>query len=146
MAQITQKLATMRKALASLQDAITVRDEYQKTIARTHREMEEKIALGLRDSIIQRFEYCTDLFWKFLKVYLEEVQNVSLSINSPLGIIRACVEAKVMTESQGERCIEMIKNRNLTSHIYREEIAQTMASQIPGYHELMHTIVEERVR
>ncbi|HXW86422.1 MAG TPA: nucleotidyltransferase substrate binding protein, partial [Candidatus Bathyarchaeia archaeon] len=29
-----------------------------------------------RDSIIQRFEYTIDSFWKFLKIYLEEKLNV----------------------------------------------------------------------
>jgi len=33
---------------------------------------------------------------------LEEIEKIVLTINSPTAIIRACVEAKIITENQGE--------------------------------------------
>lgn len=42
-----------------------------------------------RDSLIQRFEYSYELFWKFLKKYAEH-QFITLESASPRGIIRVC--------------------------------------------------------
>ena len=35
---------------------------------------EDELEESLRDSLIQRFEFYTDLFWKYLKKYLEFVE------------------------------------------------------------------------
>lgn len=142
MAKINQKLTTIYKALASLQESIELLHEYSLKIAGKHTEHDARIALGLRDSTIQRFEYCTDLFWKVLKIYLEDIEKITLTANSPAGTLRAAVETRIITEEQGRQCIEMVKSRNETSHIYHDETAQNIAAKIPGYYELIKTIVD----
>lgn len=137
MAQIKQKLATIERALQSLSKSIELLYNYEK-----QKTGNEDIALALRDSVIQRFEYCTDLFWKVVKIYLEEVEKVTLAAYSPAGIIRSAVEARIITEAQGLECLEMINSRNLTSHIYREEIAQNIVSKVPAYFSLMGNLVQ----
>lgn len=141
MERINQKLSTMLKALETLQSSIELFDNYKKSMSLKNTKIEEKVDLGLRDSIIQRFEYCTDLLWKLLKIYLEDVEKVTLLANTPSGIIRAAVQARIMTEEQGQQCLEMIKDRNITSHIYREEIAEDIKSKVPRYFDLQTAIV-----
>jgi len=140
MAKVKQKLTTIKAALKTLQKGMMLYDKFH-DIPVLQDESIDDLALALRDSVIQRFEYCTDLFWKTLKVYLEEVEEINLSVNSPAGIIRAAVEARIITEQQGQKCLEMIKNRNLTSHIYHQELADHIADNVPDYYQLMHDIV-----
>jgi hypothetical protein len=59
-----------------------------------------------------------------------------------MGVIRAAVEARIITEDQGQQCLEMVKSRNLTSHIYHEEVAHDMAAKIPLYYQLMKSIID----
>ena len=47
--------------------------------------------LAAEDSIIQRFEYTYESFWKFLKKYLELIRNAE-NVNSPKNVFRACVK------------------------------------------------------
>jgi len=92
-----------------------------------------------RDSMIQRFEYCTELFWKYLKKYLEEYVQAP-GINGPAPVIRACFTAGLLDETEAENALEMVKDRNMTSHIYKEEIAKLLAQKIPDHCKLMITI------
>jgi nucleotidyltransferase substrate binding protein (TIGR01987 family) len=92
-----------------------------------------------RDSMIQRFEYCTELFWKYLKKYLEEYVQAP-DINGPAPVIRASYAAGLLDDQEAENALDMVKDRNLTSHIYKEEIAETLAAKIPQHCALMSTI------
>lgn len=93
-----------------------------------------------RDSMIQRFEFCADLFWKYIKKYAETSEPVSL--NSPAPVIRTAFRMGILTEHEAGQALEINESRNLTSHIYREEIAEQLAKQIPGYCQLMFAIAQ----
>ncbi len=141
MAKINQKISTINQALETLKKGIELFHEYEITMIDSASEKNEQIFLAMRDSMIQRFEYCTDLFWKVLKVYLEEVEKVDIPILSPRGVIRETVKVKTISESEGQECMEMVKSINQTSHIYHEEVAEKIAQDIPDYYKLMQTIV-----
>ncbi len=79
-----------------------------------------------RDACIQRFEYSFDLSWKLLKEVLL-VQH-SIICTSP----RSCLE-----EAFGQHLIDasevwarMAKWRNLTSHMYYEQIADMVYKEL----------------
>ena len=97
---------------------------------------------SLRDSMIQRFEYSVDLFWKYLKKDLE-VKHLTPEIKAPADAIRKSYATGLITEAESEIILTMIKDRNMTSHMYVEEIAQTLAQRIPDYYKLMHTIIQK---
>lgn len=98
---------------------------------------------GLRDSLIQRFEYCVDSFWKYLKDYLEIVVGIDLETKGPRPIIREAGNARLMTEEHVEQGMLMIDCRNKTSHIYKEEIAAEIANQVHQFYKLMREISEK---
>lgn len=80
----------------------------------------------LRDALIQRFEFSFELVWKFLKVYLEDqgIQN----INSPKSVLKAAFTEELIIEE--DTWLEMLKDRNLTSHIYDEKTAIQISNRI----------------
>ena len=97
--------------------------------------------ISQRKSMIQSFEFCAELFWKYLKKYLENVLGCLIINSSPKNIIKESCQAKVISEVDSEVLLQMIKDRNFTSHIYKEEIAENVAYEIPKYYELMHKYI-----
>lgn len=80
-----------------------------------------------RDGLIQRFEFTVELAWKSLKEYLED-QGAVLGIASPRGVLKEAYAAGVITDA--ETWNRIIEARNITSHVYDERTAQTVAYQI----------------
>ena len=80
-----------------------------------------------RDGLIQRFEFTVELAWKSLKEYLED-QGAVLGIASPRGVLKEAYAAGVITDA--DTWNRIIEARNITSHVYDEKTAQTVAYQI----------------
>ena len=136
------KLTNLKNALATLESSIQLLDECESGLIREDKsEYLSRIAIGLRDSMIQRFEYSVDSFWKFLKFYLENYEKFDLVLNSPRGVIRQTVEAKLLSESEGNEAVSMVDSRNQTSHIYRQEIAELISVDVPKYYAFMIDVV-----
>ncbi len=140
MGKIEQKLNTFLEALETLKEGIGLFREYQSLVSKNASQKNEQLFVAVRDSIIQRFEYCTDLFWKLLKTYLEEVEKVEVTTNSPRGIVRTAVQVKIISEDEGKDSIVMVTSRNQTSRIYHEETAEDIAKKVPTFYELMKVV------
>lgn len=140
------KYKVLNKALVSLNTALV---HYKQINSHPYKELLQKdgefFNLAARDSIIQRFEYSVELFWKYLRLFLETEKQIQLPTNTPGDVIRAACQARIISEEDAEYCIEMIKSRNLTSHIYKEEIAEQLMRDIPGYYQKMLAITAKIV-
>jgi nucleotidyltransferase substrate binding protein (TIGR01987 family) len=97
-----------------------------------------------RDALIQRFEYSTEAFWKYLKAYLQTEHN--LSANSPREVIRVGLTAKIYSEEISQELLQMLDDRNLTSHTYVEELAESIAHPIPNYSKNMSEVMTQLPR
>lgn len=139
---ITRRFKTLHQALNTLHASIKFYDQSKKLANEQSNPNNAETFLAARDSVIQRFEYCTDLFWKFLKVYLQNREKIEIIINSPRGIIRQSVAAKIIMEKEGQDCMQMIEKRNATSHIYHQEIADQIVAEVPSFYHLMHAILD----
>lgn len=102
----------------------------------------KQIYKSLRDSAIQRFEYSVDNFWKFLKLYLQEKNQIYLESVTPRNILRESVNATIISEEEYEKLIVGITDRNLTSHSYNELIAEKLIERIPANYKTMKTIID----
>ena len=101
--------------------------------------LENKQSIILRDAMIQRFEYSTEAFWKYLKAFLSIEHN--LPANSPRDVIRTGLNAKLYGEEISKELLQMLDDRNLTSHTYVEELAETIAGRKPAYSKNMHAVM-----
>jgi nucleotidyltransferase substrate binding protein (TIGR01987 family) len=101
--------------------------------------LESKENIILRDAMIQRFEYSTEAFWEFLKAYLLTEHN--LSANSPREVIRTGLKTKLYSEEISKELLQMLDDRNLTSHTYVEELAESIAGRIPSYCTVMQNVI-----
>ena len=125
---IQLKREQTERALASLQELVP---QY----------LENKQNIILRDAMIQRFEYSTEAFWKYLKSYLSTEHN--LLANSPREVIRTGLTAKLYSEEISKELLQMLDDRNLTSHTYVEELAESIAGRIPAYSKNMNAVMTQ---
>ena len=101
--------------------------------------LENKQNIILRDAMIQRFEYSTEAFWKYLKAFLSIEHN--LPANSPREVIRTGLKAQLYSEEISKVLLQMLDDRNLTSHTYVEELAESIARRIPDYSKNMKEVM-----
>lgn len=80
------------------------------------------------DATIQRFEFTFELFWKFLKEFFYQK---GLAINYPIDVLKEAFSANIINDEL--IWIQMLKDRNMTSHTYDEQLADTIFSRIKMY-------------
>jgi len=137
MGKIKPKYKQLLKALNQLEKSIInfeKIDQYPEDIDFIEK---EDLFFALRESMIQRFEFNVDLFWKYVKRYIEEEMKKTVEFNSPKTTIREACRMKLISEEDSQEMIEMFGARNMSSHIYKAEIAEQISSKIPDYYELM---------
>ncbi len=83
-----------------------------------------------RDSLIQRFEFTIETCWKFYQVYLS---SKGVEAPYPKDVFRKVLESNLINETEAELCLEMVDDRNLTSHTYEEDLAAAIADRIVSY-------------
>lgn len=150
MEKIVQKYATLTSALVQLKNALDLykKIESNRDIAQLRGGDEDEVVFQLepllfaaRESVIQRFEYCIDLLWKYMRLFLEKEGLELDELKSPKNIFRKAVNISGITEAESKIFIKMLDARNLSSHIYREEIAEQLIAAIPEYYQLMQSLV-----
>ncbi|WP_446899007.1 HI0074 family nucleotidyltransferase substrate-binding subunit [Clostridium sp. LBM24168] len=80
----------------------------------------------LRDVLIQRFEFTFELAWKTLKEVFEDEGLIGL--NSPKSVLREAFSAGLIEDEK--LWINMLKDRNSTSHMYSESNAVEISENI----------------
>lgn len=123
-----------------MKDGVVIMDKFQiklnnyKTaLARLNEAIEEfksNNSLTVRDGVIQRFEFTTELAWKTIREYLI-IQEVN-DVNTPKNVMKAAFAADVITNAEG--WLTILRDRNLTSHIYDEADANEVFSRITSQH------------
>lgn len=112
MGKLEDKFDSFKTALNRLKEAI---DMYEKDNHPV-----------LLDGTIQRFEFTVELAWKLIKVYLEEEKFGEF--NSPKAVIKEAYKVGIIED--GEKWLEMLDDRNLTSHTYDEAVAKEIYNSI----------------
>lgn len=94
-----------------------------------------------RDAAIQRFEFTFELAWKALKDFYFEK---GVDLNSPKDVFR---HAFASGDIQDEKIwLEMLKDRNLTSHTYNEPLACAVFSHLPQYLTALNSLLKPLFR
>ncbi len=81
------------------------------------------------DATIHRFEFCIELFWKSLKkkLFLEH----KIEANSPKLVLQHAYALKLIDNEK--MWISMLDDRNLTSHTYKQALADEIYERIKKY-------------
>ncbi|KXS43392.1 nucleotidyltransferase substrate binding protein [Methanolobus zinderi] len=121
MEKLEMILGDARRALATLEEVL-----------------DEPFSLIVRDASIQRFEYTFEVTWKLIRQYLKDREGIVC--NSPKSCFREAFKVDLVTEEETVKALQMTDDRNMTTHTYREEVADEIYGNLPGYYDLMYNI------
>jgi len=118
-------------------------DECRRALQTLREILEEKYSIIVRDATIQRFEYTFETFWKYVREYLREEEGIAC--NSPKRCFRELFSTGLskVDEEDIERLLEMVDDRNMTSHTYKEQVAQALYKRIGEYCSMMEKILSK---
>ncbi|WP_430078600.1 nucleotidyltransferase substrate binding protein [Paraclostridium bifermentans] len=107
-------------------------DERKQDFFKALKRLEEALEKDLNDDIIidgiiQRFEFTFEQAWKVMKLYLED-QGILDEALAPRSTIRCAFKHKLITD--GDVWIEMMLDRNRTSHMYDETTARNIVKLV----------------
>ncbi len=78
-----------------------------------------------RDGVIQRFEFSFELLWKTMKLFLLDQGIIT---NSPKEALKETYRFGIITDE--ELFLDMLDDRNQTSHIYSEDMSKEIFIRI----------------
>lgn len=90
--------------------------EFKKAVGRLEEAVLQPKNDFLRDSTIQRFEFCIELAWKTSK------RLMGTPTSAPKDVVREMAQNSYITDV--EKWLEAIDMRNLSSHTYKEDLAE----------------------
>lgn len=91
-----------------------------------------------RDAAIQRFEFCFELAWKVIQ---EKARAEGLDCRSPKGCLKHAFKAELIHDESG--WLDMLEDRNRTTHTYDEALARDVFGRLPRYVALLEALVAE---
>ncbi len=103
-----------KKAYEKLQEFISTDQGTEKDIA----------------AIIHSYEYTFELWWKALQRYLQDFETVSE--HGPGATIRNAFQFGIIDD--GQAYMDLLKDRNLIAHTYKENIANEIYERIKNKH------------
>lgn len=121
------ELESLRKAIDALGDLLAVGENRRRMEQFT--EVEQQ---GLRAGVIQYFEFTYELCWNAIKRWLHENRDPSVTVGaSRRHVFRIAAREGLIDDPEG--WMEYTYARNLTSHTYKQEIADRVYGEVPGF-------------
>jgi len=125
-----ERLEVYQNAVSRLNEVISLRE---------HRPLSQFEC----DSLVKRFEFTYEMAWKLLMSY--EKDNGISELQGSRDVIRRAFAMSII--ENGEAWLEMVDDRNKTSHLYDEEMAADVIDEIvhtyyPLFVELLHKMNE----
>ncbi|HBF12024.1 MAG TPA: nucleotidyltransferase [Deltaproteobacteria bacterium] len=108
-----------------------LKQDYKNALDRLEEALQENALKGsiVVDGTIQRFEFTFELAWKLAKALLV---HGGIEVNSPRSAIKEGFQAKLF--DNGEGWIDMLEDRNKTSHLYDEDESFAIYEKIKKNH------------
>ena len=88
---------------------------------------------GNVDASIQRFEFTIELFWKLLKRILA---TKGVDVTYPKDVLQQAYKGSLIDDEQ--IWVDMLRDRNLTSHTYNEELADQIFHNLHTYYPVLY--------
>ena len=115
----------------SLEKIKDIHSDFKKALERLKEALNEDLSIGsiVIDATIQRFEFTFELGWKLAKSILN---YNGIEAEGPRFVIKEAFQAKLIKD--GDAWIDMLEDRNKTSHIYDEKQALKIYKKIKETH------------
>ncbi len=114
---------------------------FKKTVANLKSILAETKNPIVRDAAIKRYELCYELAWKSVQ---EKLRTEGLEIcPSPKQCFKQAFSQGWIAPEQEPIFAEMVKNRNLTTHIYNETLADEIYQKLASYLLLFESLLSK---
>jgi nucleotidyltransferase substrate binding protein (TIGR01987 family) len=118
--------------------------EARNAAARLREAVAEPESAIVRDAVIQRFEFSFELVWKALKLYLE---RQGTECGSPRATLKAAfAEGIIATDAEADAWLQMLEDRNLTSHAYDEGLAILIYGRVVRGHTALLSAMADKIQ
>jgi nucleotidyltransferase substrate binding protein (TIGR01987 family) len=98
---------------------------FEKALSRLEEGVKEAKNELDKDGVIQRFEFTVELLWKALRAVL---LYQGIECFSPRGCVKEAFKAKIIGDD--EIILDMLEDRNISSHVYNEEKSEALFERI----------------
>ena len=113
--------------------------QFKKAIDNLDNVMQESKSDIVRDAAIKRYEICYELAWKSIQEFLK---NEGLEIcKTPKKCFKEGFQQELISNEEGFSA--MVENRNLTTHTYDDNLAESIYKNIPDYLLLFQMLYNE---
>lgn len=120
MARIEERLADAQAALATLEELVN----------------RDTLSIAERDGAILRLVYTFEAVWKAAALVLE--QREGIVVGSPKAAIRGSRRAGLLDDDDTEDAIKIADDRNLTVHMYKQDLGKEIAVRLAGHAAVLH--------
>lgn len=104
--------------------------------------LDSAVADSVKSGRAQKFEFCVELLWKTIKVFLHEIHGIDE--NSPKTIIKGFYSLEYLNADEYESVMEILDDRNKLSHVYNKEqfevIYLRLIKTLPIFQKIMNVI------
>ncbi len=115
MARLEERLTDAQTALATLEE-LANRDD---------------LSTAERDGAILRLVYTFEAIWKAAAQLLEQKEGIA--VGSPKATIRGSRRARLLSDDDAENAIRIADDRNLTVHMYKEDLGEAIAGRLVAH-------------
>ena len=130
--RLTQRYNDAIAANKTLKDMLTF-------IEKEGNNLDPFILQGLKDSVIQRFEITYDSIFKYLQTLF---YKRGIDVGSPRDAFQQCLSQKITNEQETDILFDMVTDRNLTSHLYNQEMADKVYNRVDKYNKIIQVILK----
>ena len=102
--------------------------------------LKERETVIVRDATIQRFEYTCEAVWKAICAWL--LEHESVEERHPRGCYRALFRIGRIDEDLALQLLQLVEDRNRTSHAYVEAVAISVFERIPQHAKSLRSVLE----
>jgi nucleotidyltransferase substrate binding protein (TIGR01987 family) len=117
-----EKLSTARQAWLTLEQALRAEEHELK-----------------RDAVIQRFEYTADATWKAAKEVM--LRRFSMDVRYPKEAFQKAFLVGLVDEANCAALLDVVDDRNLTSHTYSLLKADEIFARIPLHADVLDKLL-----
>ena len=110
---------------------------FEKALSKLDEALKAETSELIRDAAIQRFEFSYELMWKSLKHVLKESGVIC---HSPKSCFKEAFSQGWIEDE--ELWLQMLSDRNLTTHTYDEALAVKVYKNLPVYLAAMADILK----
>ena len=117
--------------------------EFKRAASRLQEAVNQQGGDILRDATIQRFEFTFEAAWKTLQLFL---LHQGFEATGPRQVLKqAFAFGLIQTPDEADVWLAMLEDRNLTTHTYREALAETIVANVRAHYAARLVDLAERL-